>query len=182
MSELEHELQILKEIERDPDVTQADLATHLGVAVGKINWHIKRLVGKGYVKVTHLQRRKLHYFLTPAGLALKVKLTRSYMDVSLRVYRELRQAAQEALSEVRQAGYTAVRIEGKDEAAEILRLTCLEQNIAPLRSGAPLRNDAPSKQGASTYSKDVPILRADGTGFVIQWPGVQLERNEVTYE
>jgi DNA-binding MarR family transcriptional regulator len=152
MSELEHELHILEEIERDPDVTQADLATRLGVAVGKINWYVKRLVGKGYVKVTHLQRRKLHYFLTPAGLALKVKLTRSYMEVSMRVYRELRQAAQQALSEVRQAGYTVVRIEGKDEATEILRLTCLEQNVT------------------TSKSRNVPTLRADGADFVIQWP------------
>ena len=67
MSELENELQILEEIERDPDVTQANLAVQLGVAVGKVNWYLKRLVSKGYVKVTHLQRRKLHYFLTPSG-------------------------------------------------------------------------------------------------------------------
>lgn len=160
MSELEHELHILEEIERDPNVTQADLATRLGVAVGKINWYVKRLVGKGYVKVTHLQRRKLHYFLTPSGLALKIKLTRGYMEVSMRVYRELRQAARQALSEVRQAGHTAVRIEGKDEAAEILRLTCLEQNITP------------------TKSKGVPTMCADGTGFAIQWPAARGTKSE----
>src|SRR5512136_148146 len=101
----EHELRILQEIERNPDTTQATLAAQLGVAVGSINWYIKRLLHKGYIKVTHLQRRKLHYFLTPAGLALKVKLTRSYMDVSLRMYRELRQAARQALTKVHRAGY-----------------------------------------------------------------------------
>src|SRR5512135_84101 len=104
MAEVEHELRILEAIERDPDVTQANLAVQLGVAVGSINWYLKRLVSKGYVKVTHLQRRKLHYFLTPSGLALKFQLTRSYMDVSLRVYRELRAAAREALSEVQRRG------------------------------------------------------------------------------
>src|SRR5450759_509936 len=126
MPELENELQILQEIERNPDLTQASLAVQMGVAVGSVNWYLKRLIGKGYVKVTHLQRRKLRYFLTPSGLALKVKLTRSYMDVSLRVYRELRDAAQQALVQVRQAGYNAITIDGQDEAVEILRLTCLE--------------------------------------------------------
>src|SRR5512141_2261859 len=105
MPELEHELRILEEIDRNPDVTQASLAVQLNVAVGSINWYVRRLIMKGYVKVTHLQRRKLHYFLTPSGLALKLELTRSYMDVSLRVYRELRQAAQRALDEVRRRGY-----------------------------------------------------------------------------
>src|SRR5512136_1907091 len=129
MPALDHELRILEEIERNPDMTQASLAAQLGVAVGSVNWYLKRLVNKGYIKVAHLQRRKLRYFLTPSGLALKVKLTREYMQVSLRVYRELRQAARRALSEVRRAGYTAVYVQGQDEAAEILRLTCMEQNV-----------------------------------------------------
>ena len=152
MPNAQHELRILEEIERNPETTQASLAAQLGVAVGSVNWYVKRLITKGYIKVTHLQRRKLNYFLTPSGLALKVKLTRSYMDVSLRVYRELRQAARQALSEVRQAGYTAVCIEGDNEAAEILNLTCLELNVAIKKSAR------------------VPTLRVEGTEFAIQWP------------
>ncbi len=149
----EHELRILEAIERDPETTQATLAAQLGVAVGSVNWHLKRLVGKGYVKVTHLQRRKLHYFLTPSGLALKVKLTRSYLDVSLRTYRELRQAAQATLRDVRRSGYPAVRVEGDDEAIDILRLTCLEQGIAVEKRGSGL-----------------PLIRAVGTQFTVTWP------------
>jgi DNA-binding MarR family transcriptional regulator len=49
--EKNRELTLLEQIERDPDVTQASLATQLGVAVGTVNWHIKRLVEKGAVKV-----------------------------------------------------------------------------------------------------------------------------------
>jgi len=153
MPNAEHELRILEEIERNPETTQASLAAQLGVAVGSVNWYVRRLINKGHVKVTHLQRRKLHYFLTPSGLALKVKLTRNYMDVSLRVYRELRQAAQQALTKVRRAGYSTVCVEGDDEAAEILRLTCLEQNIK-----------------ARKKSAGMPILRIEGTDFVVAWP------------
>jgi DNA-binding MarR family transcriptional regulator len=153
MPELENELQILQEIERNPDLTQASLAVQMGVAVGSVNWYLKRLVGKGYVKVTHLQRRKLRYFLTPSGLTLKVKLTRSYMDVSLRLYRELRDAAQHALAQVRQGGYDAITVDGQDEAIEILRLTCLELGMQVELDGA-----------------DLPVLQADGIGFAITWP------------
>jgi DNA-binding MarR family transcriptional regulator len=153
MPSREHELRILQEIERNPDTTQAGLAAHLGVAVGSVNWYIKRLILKGYIQVTHLQRRKLHYFLTPAGLALKVRLTRSYMDASLRTYRELRQAARRVLAEVRRAGYVKVNIEGDDQAVEILRLTCLEQNVK-----------------VNPKSVGLPILRAEGTRFTVTWP------------
>ena len=152
MPTTDHELRILQEIERNPATTQATLASQLGVAVGSVNWYVKRLINKGYIKVTHLERRKLHYFLTPSGLALKVKLTKSYMDVSLRVYRELRQAAQQRLAEVRQAGYEVIAVEGTDEAAEILRLTCMEQGVK-----------VEKKAG-------VPRVRASGQGFDVAWP------------
>jgi DNA-binding MarR family transcriptional regulator len=149
----EHELRILEEIERNPDMTQASLANQLGVAVGSVNWYLKRLVSKGYIKVKHLQRRKLHYFLTPSGLALKVRLTRNYMDVSLRVYRELRHQARHVIAQLRQAGYASVRIDGNEETLEIFRLTCIEQNL-------PLENN----------SARVPAVCAHGAAFVIQWP------------
>ena len=44
------DLTILDHIEKEPDTTQASLAERLGVAVGTINWHLKRLIEKGYVK------------------------------------------------------------------------------------------------------------------------------------
>jgi DNA-binding MarR family transcriptional regulator len=153
MANGEHDLRILEEIERNPETTQANLAAHLGVAVGSVNWYVKRLMSKGYVKVTHLQRRKLHYFLTPSGLALKLKLTRSYMNVSLRTYRELREAARKTLEKVSQYGYSSLCVDGEDEATEILRLTCLEKGLG-------LERDA----------GQLPIVRAQGRAFVVAWP------------
>ena len=58
MSE-DYDLQILNHIHENPDTTQADLATQLGVAVGIVNWYIKRLVNKGHIKVAQMQRRRL---------------------------------------------------------------------------------------------------------------------------
>ena len=60
------------------DATQASLASQLGVAVGTVNWHIKRLIEKGYVKARRVDRRKLRYLITPEGLALRASLTRLY--------------------------------------------------------------------------------------------------------
>jgi DNA-binding MarR family transcriptional regulator len=164
--ELENELQILQEIERNPDLTQASLAIQMGVAVGSVNWYLKRLIGKGYVKVTHLQRRKLHYFLTPSGLARKFELTRGYLDVSLRLYRELREAAAEILDEVDRRAYRAIYIEGSDEAVEILHLTALERGI----------------QTEKTPGLALPILRSTGVAFAVTWPrdGITHQGDEET--
>ena len=50
-TETARELALLENIENDPDVNQSTLATQLNVAVGTINWHLKRLIEKGYVKI-----------------------------------------------------------------------------------------------------------------------------------
>jgi DNA-binding MarR family transcriptional regulator len=154
MAAADLERRLLEAIEENPDTTQANLAAQLGVAVGSVNWYLKRLIRKGYVKVTHLQRRKLKYFLTPQGLALKAHLTSEYMKVSLRVYRELRQEAQEVLGQVKAAGYGRLHLDGDGEAIEIFRLTCLEQGV----------------KVAPKVEAGMPVVAMDGTGFVVHWP------------
>jgi DNA-binding MarR family transcriptional regulator len=133
------ELILLEEIEHDPDVTQAGLAAQLGVAVGTVNWHLKRLVSKGYVKVKRAQRRKLRYIITPEGIALRTRLTLNYIETSMRLYRRTRQRVLEILQEIKESGYDRVRIQGEGDIAEICRLTCLEQGIAVVEtSGVPV--------------------------------------------
>jgi DNA-binding MarR family transcriptional regulator len=132
------ELILLEQIEHDPDVTQASLAAQLGVAVGTVNWHLKRLVSKGYVKVKRAQRRKLRYIITPEGIALRARLTINYIETSMRLYRRTRQRVLELLQEVQQAGYDQVRIRGEGDIAEICHLTCLEQGVDVVEtSGVP---------------------------------------------
>ncbi len=124
------EILLLEKIEDDPDVTQASLAAILGVAVGTVNWHLRRLIEKGYVKVKRAQRRKLRYIITPEGIAFRARLTINYIEQSMRLYRRVRSRTSELLVGVKKGGYHAVRISGKDDIADICRLTCLENGIA----------------------------------------------------
>lgn len=123
------EMVLLEKIEYDPDITQANLAAHLGVAVGTVNWHLKRLVAKGYVKVKRAQRRKLRYIITPEGIAFRARLTVNYIEQSMHLYRLVRERVREALIEIKMAGYNTVRIQGDGDIADICRLTCIEQGI-----------------------------------------------------
>jgi predicted transcriptional regulator len=123
------ELILLEQIEKNPDVNQSTLAAQLGIAVGTVNWHIKRFIEKGYVKAKRAQRKKLRYIITPEGLAMRARLTVDYIDNSMRLYRRTRQRVIRALVDVRKAGYDSVRIVGDGDLAEVIRLTCLEQGI-----------------------------------------------------
>ncbi|MCB0103083.1 MAG: winged helix-turn-helix transcriptional regulator [Anaerolineales bacterium] len=124
------ELTLLEQIESDPDVNQSTLATQLGVAVGTVNWHLKRLVAKGAVKVARAERKKLRYIITPEGLALRAKLAVNYVEQSFSVYRRTRQKVKDQLVKVKNAGYESVRIVGSGDVADICKLTCIEQGVS----------------------------------------------------
>jgi DNA-binding MarR family transcriptional regulator len=131
-SETTRDLALLEQIEHDPDVTQASLATQLGVAVGTVNWHIKRLIAKGYVKVKRAERRKLRYIITPEGIAFRARLTVNYIERSMLLYRQTRQNVRSLLTQVKLSGHESVRIVGDGDIADICLLTCMEQSVRVL--------------------------------------------------
>jgi DNA-binding MarR family transcriptional regulator len=128
-SESDRDLILLDKIEQNLDATQSSLAVQLDVAVGTINWHLKRLINKGYVKVRRAERRKLRYIITPEGLALRAHLTVDYIQTQFRLYRQTRQRVIELLDQVHQAGFDQVQLVGEGDIADICRLTCLEQAV-----------------------------------------------------
>ena len=152
IADTDRDLILLDKLEQNPDATQATLASQLGVAVGTVNWHIKRLVAKGYLKVRRVERRKLRYIITPEGLALRARLTLDFIQNSFRLYRLVRERSIDALQEVEQAGYSRIFIEGDGDVAEICRLTCVEKGITIIEE----RDHA-------------PVLRIQGLKMFVEW-------------
>ncbi len=151
LADTNRDLILLEHLEQNPDATQASLADQLGVAVGTINWHLKRLIAKGYIKARRVSRRKLYYVITPEGLALRARLTLDFIKNSFRLYRLVRERSISALQRLERAGYTDIYIEGDGEVAEICRLTCLEKGIRIM------------------HEKDhVPVLRIQGLKVFIE--------------
>lgn len=124
------EYELLDAIAQDAMVTQASLSARLGIAVGSVNWYIKRLINCGYVKVSHLDRTRLKYQLTPEGMSILTQRTLQYLKRSLTVYNELRQKAKAMVADLRSQGVTHVYLEGDDELMDILRLTCIEAGMS----------------------------------------------------
>jgi len=124
------DLALLQGIEADPDISQAKLAEDLGVAIGTVNWHIKRLIEKGFIKVKRARRRKLRYIITPEGIALRARLTVDYIQQSFRLFRRIRKRAASLLAQLQKQGINVVRIEGDGDVADVCRLTCMEQHFS----------------------------------------------------
>ena len=95
---------ILRELERDPKISQRALADSLGVSVGKTNYCLRALVEKGLVKVNNFRRsgNKLAYayHLTPNGLAAKVRLTKLFLKIKQREHEALEAEIEELRREI----------------------------------------------------------------------------------
>ena len=127
----DREYKLLEAIAEDETVTQAGLASGLGIAVGSVNWYIKRLISRGYLKATRMDRTRLRYNLTAEGMSAFTRNATQYMKDSLKIYRDLRDGAQTIVTQLKERGIQRVYLEGDDEIMDILRLTCIEANIQP---------------------------------------------------
>lgn len=138
-----HEYALLDEIAHDSLVTQANLSKRLGIAVGSVNWYIKRLVTRGWVKVSHLDRTRLQYDLTSEGMKVFTQRAMNYARDSLKVYGGLREKAKMLAIDLKQKGVKSVYLNGDDPMMDILRLTCLEAGlkISDLPEGIVLESD-----------------------------------------
>ena len=103
---------ILRELEREPQLSQRELAESLGVSIGKTNYCLKALVEKGLVKVENFRRsgNKLAYAyqLTPRGLADKARVTRRFLQIKLKEYQLLQSEIEELRQEVAKPGRSGV--------------------------------------------------------------------------
>ena len=98
-------LQILKIIEsKGQEITQRDLARHLGISLGKTNYCLASLVGKGYVRIQRFKNSKKKaayaYTLTPKGIKERTRLTVSFLSRKMREYEMLKQEIAQLEKEV----------------------------------------------------------------------------------
>ena len=76
---------ILKTLEKNPDLTQRELAEQLGLSLGRTNYLLNALMEKGAIKMENFRRsdtklKKIAYCLTPAGITERVRLAQNYLE------------------------------------------------------------------------------------------------------
>jgi EPS-associated MarR family transcriptional regulator len=103
----ENHLKVLRLLEADPGLSQRDLSQALGISLGKTNYCMRALLDKGLVKMQNFRNsnNKLGYayLLTPAGIAAKTDLTRSFLKIKIQEYEILRREIEELKREVHSA-------------------------------------------------------------------------------
>ena len=94
MTDDQENLNLLRNISKNPRVSQRKLANDLGFSLGKLNYCLKALKNKGLIKIQNFKKnpKKLNYIyiLTPQGIAQKTKLSLNFMKRKMAEYDELK--------------------------------------------------------------------------------------------
>ena len=100
----ETHLRVLRRIEANPEITQRELAQELGVSLGKVNYCLKSLIQKGWVKANNFKNSKNKsayvYLLTPKGIERKAQITVRYLRWKLHEYEMLKKEIDQLKTEV----------------------------------------------------------------------------------
>ena len=83
----EYRYKILKRLEANPEISQRELAGELGISLGRVNYCIQALIGKGLVKANNFRNSKnkkgYAYLLTPRGIEDKAKITVEFLKIKI---------------------------------------------------------------------------------------------------
>mgnify|MGYP006118963211 CR=1 FL=1 len=88
-------LDLLRKLEVNPEYTQRELSIEMGVSLGKVNYCMKKLTEKGWIKLMNFSRNPNKvgyiYLLTPKGIEQKTRLTYSFLQIKMKEYEILKE-------------------------------------------------------------------------------------------
>ncbi len=122
-------LKILEQVQNGQSPSQRALAGELNISLGLVNSFIKRLVRKGFVKITTIPKKRIKYILTPRGAAEKSRLTYLYIQYSYNFYREARQKLRDLYTDLERQGISRIVFYGAEDLAEIAYVSLQETSI-----------------------------------------------------
>jgi len=147
-------LRLMDEIDHNGIHSQRELSQRLNISLGLVNTFMKRLVNKGYFKVTTMPRNRVKYFLTPEGLARKARLTAEYLSYSVHFYRDIKDLLLEKYAEMENNQVRSILFLGAGEVAD---LAYLYLQLTTIRLAGIIDE---SKKGRNFFGHEIAGLEA----------------------
>ena len=116
----QRELHILTEIERDPQVSQKELAIRVGLAPSMVNNYMKQLCEHEKVQKCGPNHKRITYHLTEGGRKMRDELLSQYLVEGLRLYQGLSEDLKSRLRRIQQDGISRIMLLGAAETCEAI--------------------------------------------------------------
>lgn len=110
---------ILRTIESNSSVSQRNLSSQMELNVASVNFALKRLIRKGFVRMIGANPRRIKYYITPEGLKEKTKLAYRFFGRNIHFYKEIRNDIETRIAKATNGNKTNIAIYGAGEISEI---------------------------------------------------------------
>ncbi len=124
-----HNLRALEAIEKNPKISQRELSSRLGVALGITNSLLKALVRKGQIKIRGENNRSLTYHVTHTGMLVKSALALKWTVNMIDFYRNARRDVAASLANISADGVETILLFGLNDVSEIAVLVAREAGV-----------------------------------------------------
>ncbi len=160
MKHTEKTFQILDALDREEISTQRQLADNSGISLGQVNYILKSLLDKGFVKISNFKRNpnkiSYAYLITPKGIEEKSKLAVRFVLRKLKEYEFLRARLTERLIQIEDEGYVKIVFIGPLKVKEFIEKIIRENKINLILIDH-LENLS-SANGVSTEAFDIALV------------------------
>ncbi len=99
-----HNTQILRDISKNPGISQRELASKNGISLGKVNYAISALIDKGFIKVQNFKgsknKRNYIYILTPKGIYEKTTQASDFLKWKMNEYERIKREIAELEADI----------------------------------------------------------------------------------
>lgn len=155
------DLDILNLLTIHPDISQAEIAKELGIAVGTVNWRLKKLVSHGFLEKHPGGKRKINHVITNSGRTFCDQMNAAQLDKAFSAFRSVRTQMLAALEKCRTQQATSLFLSGKGDALEICRLIAVDQGFKPVQAGG-----------------GIPVIHIRGLALQVESPGRKKKNGE----
>ena len=123
------ELNLLQELEKNPIISQRELSNKFGIALGVTNACLKRMVRRGWIRITGFNHHKIGYYLTPKGLTEKTKLTLHLISWTVQHFSALKEIIGKKFLEMQNSGIERIVFYGVSDEMEVAYVTLQGVNL-----------------------------------------------------
>ncbi|MBF0522489.1 MAG: winged helix-turn-helix transcriptional regulator [Candidatus Omnitrophica bacterium] len=143
----EREFELINIIGADLGSNQRELSRLLDLSLGQTNMLIRRLVTKGYIRISQLDKRKVQYLLTPKGFAEKMQKSIKYTIKTINSISLIKNKIKQAISRIYDKGERRFFIFGKSDLAMLIEMVLKEMSL---------------KDYSLNFIEDIPTQKLDG--------------------
>ena len=143
----EREFELINIVGAELATNQRDVSRHLNLSLGMTNMLIRRLISKGYIRISQLNQRKVKYLLTPKGFSEKMRKSLKYTVKTINSIGLIKKCLKEVLSKQYAQGERKFYILGESDFAALVEIVLKESNLTDCDI---------------TYIKNISETNADG--------------------